>query len=134
MRKRRPCRICRCWFLPDKHVGDRQKVCSRESCQRERHRRESVVYRRRERDKVREQRIVASIRLDGVAEFDPAESGAVLTRLDWRRVRELVGPEVSIIIQQTGGVLALGMRELVRSEIGGIIAKHERVVRSRVRE
>ena len=39
MAKKRPCRICHIWFLPDKHAGDRQHVCSSDACQRERHRR-----------------------------------------------------------------------------------------------
>ena len=39
MGRTRPCRICRHWFHPHPRTGDRQHVCSRAACQRERHRR-----------------------------------------------------------------------------------------------
>jgi hypothetical protein len=34
--KKRPCRHCRRWFAPDARVGDRQRTCSREECQKAR--------------------------------------------------------------------------------------------------
>lgn len=37
--RKRPCKICRRWFLPDVRQKDRQKTCGREQCQREHHRR-----------------------------------------------------------------------------------------------
>lgn len=134
MRKKRPCRICRRWFLPDKHVGDRQEVCSRPECQRERHRRESVEYRRRERSKVREGRVVCRIRRDGVAESERPAEGSPLARLDWPGVRELVGLKHGVIIQETGKVILSGVRELVRSEVAGLIGKSQKVIKDGMRE
>jgi len=32
MLAKRPCRICRRWFQPDRRVGDRQRACSRPDC------------------------------------------------------------------------------------------------------
>lgn len=134
MRKKRPCRICRRWFLPDKHVGNRQKVCSRPECQRQRHRRESAEYRRRERGKDREVRLVSSIRRDGVAELERPSEGSALARLDWLRVRELVGLEQGVIIQETGRVILSGVRELVRMELAAFTGKSRQVMRSGARE
>ena len=37
-RRKRPCRECRRWFEPDARVGDRQRVCSRQECQKARRR------------------------------------------------------------------------------------------------
>ena len=37
--RKRPCKICRKWFLPHPRQGDRQKTCGRPECQREYHRR-----------------------------------------------------------------------------------------------
>jgi hypothetical protein len=34
--RKRPCRLCRRWFLPDPRLKDRQRVCSAEECQRKR--------------------------------------------------------------------------------------------------
>ena len=30
--KKRPCRICRKWFVPNPHVGNRQKTCGAKEC------------------------------------------------------------------------------------------------------
>jgi hypothetical protein len=38
-KRKRPCRICRRWFVPDPRVGERQHVCQRAACQAERQRR-----------------------------------------------------------------------------------------------
>jgi hypothetical protein len=38
MHKKRPCSMCRRWFVPDPRVGDRQRTCGAAECQRERHR------------------------------------------------------------------------------------------------
>ncbi len=34
---KRPCRICRKWFIPDPRLGDRQKTCGKETCKRKWH-------------------------------------------------------------------------------------------------
>lgn len=39
MPRKKPCIICRRRFLPNPHVGARQKTCGAKACQQERHRR-----------------------------------------------------------------------------------------------
>jgi hypothetical protein len=41
MFKKRPCRICRRWFMPNAKLKDRQKTCGDPQCQREWHRKKS---------------------------------------------------------------------------------------------
>ena len=36
--RKRPCRICRCWFTPHPRLKDRQKTCGTSHCKREWHR------------------------------------------------------------------------------------------------
>jgi hypothetical protein len=44
--RKRPCRICRRWYLPSTHQGDRQRnVCSSEACQGERRRQTQARWR-----------------------------------------------------------------------------------------
>jgi hypothetical protein len=38
--RKRPCKICRRWFLPDPRQEERHKTCGRPECQRELHRRQ----------------------------------------------------------------------------------------------
>ena len=63
--KKRPCRICRRWFLPDRRAGDRQKVCSGKECQRERHRRNCRIYHSHQCQDMKEGRVLARVRKDG---------------------------------------------------------------------
>ncbi len=35
--KKRPCRICRKWFIPDPRVGERQMTCGGQDCQKKWH-------------------------------------------------------------------------------------------------
>src|SRR6056297_2132233 len=42
--RKRPCRICKRWFLPDPRVKERQKTCGRPECQREWHRRKCAEW------------------------------------------------------------------------------------------
>lgn len=47
MRKKRPCGVCRKWFRPDARVGDKQKVCSAEACQKKRRQKTQAQWRAR---------------------------------------------------------------------------------------
>lgn len=62
MVRRRPCRICRRWFDPHPRVGERQRVCSDPSCQRERHRRSCEESRRKKPGGRREERLRGRLR------------------------------------------------------------------------
>ena len=59
--RKRPCKICRKWFLPNPRAGDRQRTCSEPACQRERHRRACSDWHRRNPDYDRESRLRARL-------------------------------------------------------------------------
>ena len=42
--KKRPCRICGRWFVPDPRLKDRQKTCADAQCKREWHRRKCAQW------------------------------------------------------------------------------------------
>ena len=48
--RKRPCSICRKWFLPDARQKGRQKTCGRPSCRRELHRRQCSKWNKRNPD------------------------------------------------------------------------------------
>lgn len=50
---KRPCCVCRRWFEPDPRLGERQRACFQDSCQRERHRRSCAKLREQDRRKER---------------------------------------------------------------------------------
>ena len=50
MLTKRPCRICRRWFVPDRRVGRRQRACSATACQIARRAGTQASWRRRNPD------------------------------------------------------------------------------------
>jgi hypothetical protein len=47
--KKRPCRICRKWFIPHPRVGKRQKTCGDHECMRKWHARKCAEWNRKNR-------------------------------------------------------------------------------------
>ena len=111
--RKRPCSICRRWFLPHPRAGKRQKVCSRSECQRERHRRACRAWHEREREAVREERLEKKLKkAGGGGEVDALMSSEV--------ARDAVPLEVRVFIGVVAGVLHLRMRDVVAREVGKI--------------
>lgn len=48
--RKRPCRICRRWFLPDPRQIGRQKTCGRAECKKEHHHRQCRQWNRKNPD------------------------------------------------------------------------------------
>lgn len=118
MTRKRPCRICRKWFLPHPQAGDREHVCSAASCQTERHRRACASWRRRHPEYDREDRLRR--RLLRAAESPPVPlAGDPLRGLDWQAARDAVGLQVAVTIEETAKVLHLWTRDAVRSQVVG---------------
>ena len=44
--RKRPCRVCKRWFIPHPRLKDRQKTCGDQQCQREWHRRKCEQWNR----------------------------------------------------------------------------------------
>ncbi len=48
--RKRPCKICRKWFMPDPRQSGRQKTCGDLACQKENHRRQCEQWNRKNPD------------------------------------------------------------------------------------
>jgi hypothetical protein len=116
MARKRPCRICRKWFLPHPRGGDRQHACSQPSCQGERHRRACAAWRRLHPDYDREDRLRRRLLRGGDAKT-PGLTADPLVRIDWAAARDVVGLQVAVTIEETGKVLHLWARDAVRSQL-----------------
>jgi hypothetical protein len=73
--KKRPCRICRKWFIPDPRLGVRQHTCGAEACQKEWHRKKCAEWNRKNRSYFKE--IYLRGRLESFG-TDPPESTPVV--------------------------------------------------------
>ena len=112
MRRKRPCRICRCWFVPHPRAAGRQHVCSRADCQRERHRRACRNWRQREGPAERAHRLRQRLLVAG-----DGRPTAVAPRVSWDAVRDAVGLEVAVILEEISRLLEDLVRDAVRRQV-----------------
>ena len=105
MARKRPCGVCRKWFVPNPRAGSRQRVCGEPSCQTERHRRACERWRGRNPDYDREDRLRRRL----VREEEPKAASALeadpLRRIDWGAARDAVGLQVAVTIEEAGRVI-----------------------------
>lgn len=126
MARKRPCRVCRKWFMPHARAGGRQRVCSGDACQRERHRRACDAWRERHPDYDVDRRLRDRVRVAVTA-------GAALTRdplaeVAWDVARDAVGAKVAVIVEETGKVLVGWARDAVHAQAAEITRKLGRVL------
>ena len=104
MLKKRPCTVCRKWFMPHPRLGDRQRTCADPACRRELHRRSCAAYREQEREAVQEERVRARIADD---------SGG----LDRAAVRDAIGLQQAVVLEEFARVLVPGTRDAFRAQV-----------------
>jgi hypothetical protein len=115
MRKKRPCGICRRWFLPRPHQVGRQATCSKK-CQREKHRRACCDWHRQNPEYDRERRLRGRVLKEGSAEDVALIRVDPLARLDESAVRDAIGLDSSVIIIETGEVIVDWVRDAIEEE------------------
>ena len=115
MTRKRPCRICRRWFIPHPRAGDRQRVCGAPECQRERHRRACANWRDREAAAEQTHRLRQRIRAHpgGVG----GAAVAAEQRVHWDAVRDAVGIQLAVIIEEITKVLGDWVRDAVGRQV-----------------
>ena len=109
MRRSRPCRICRRWFLPHPRSGTRQCVCPSRDCQRERHRRACRAWHARNPGYDREDRLRRRLWRE-MSEGAPA-------RLDWSAARDAVGLEVVVVMEEAAKEQGARVRDAVLRQL-----------------
>lgn len=121
--RKRPCSICRKWFLPDHRIGSRQYACSSLECQRERHRRNCTAWRMDNPDcSVGAERLRKRV----VPEEKNSKTGDPMRQVAWDVVRDATSMEHAVITEEIGKVLTSWMRDerdMQLVEIQGRIGK-----------
>lgn len=135
MARRKPCCICRRWFEANPRAGARQRACSAPECQRERHRRACAGWRGRNPDYDREDRLRRKLApkepmdaADGPVDPDP------LARVPWRVVRDAVGLEVAVVIEELGQHGVRWARDAVASKVLAVKGFSRQVAPSAARD
>jgi hypothetical protein len=104
--RRKPCRYCRKWFLPDSRVGERQRACSSETCQQQRRQHTQREWRARHPDYDVARRILAKCAQLAEAELPRPAPLSPLHRLPWDLAQDAMGIKASVFIEEFGKVLA----------------------------
>ena len=107
MLTKRPCRICRRWFVPDRRVGRRQRACSATACQIARRARTQASWRRRNPDyfiahRVQRRRLEAD---EAQAAVLPLVLPPPLSQLPWDLAQEEFGVAGTDFLGHLGRVL-----------------------------
>ena len=108
--KKRPCRICRKWFMPHPRAGDRQKVCHRASCQAERKRRSQRAWRERNPNYDQKRRLQQRLLVEAKEE---CPNPAPVDQVNWEVVEKVTGPAHRVVTESLGRLITAWCQNLV---------------------
>ena len=137
--RKRPCRVCGKWFMPDPRLGNRQKTCGAKECKRRWHAAKCAEWNKQNRSYFKE--IYLRSRLDppisdAVGPRSPPSSSRPNTPgrcpsplyLPRDAVQEVMGAQPLVIIEYIVRVLLRGVQEVIRAQHPEIANKSRRLV------
>lgn len=130
MLSKRPCRICRRWFLPSVRAGKRQRVCSEPGCQRERHRRNCADWHRRNPGYDQETRLRRRL----VPEAPRTNAATPLGAIDEDVARDAVGVETYVVTSEIARLTTEWVRDVVGRQVVGIKGQSGKLVPTAARD
>lgn len=125
---KRPCRICRKWFLPNPRLGDRQKTCGTTECQQQWHSRKCAEWNRKNRSYFQENYLKRRLESLVAAPSEPTPSASPppepeppfqpVPPLDYPRevVQEVIGAQQLVIIEYIVRLLKRSVQEVIVSQ------------------
>jgi hypothetical protein len=105
--RKRPCRVCKRWFIPHPRLKDRQKTCGNARCQREWHRRKCEQWNHNNVDYFKDNY------LDKKLEQTGTPQSRLKTGLPLCYVQQLIGTPQLIIIEYLSQLLLRRCRHLI---------------------
>jgi hypothetical protein len=120
--KKRPCRICRRWFLPNARLKDRQMTCGDYGCKREWHRKKCQEWNRANRDYFRAtylQKKLEAAQCDKSARAPTRAPPGGLSKsgLPFQFVQEVIGVQHVLIIEYLAQLLIRRFQEVLRGQL-----------------
>jgi hypothetical protein len=129
--KKRPCRICRKWFLPHARLGDRQKTCGESECQRQWHRRQCAKWNKENRSYFQEIHLRRRLEALSARSPDPPSDPqappcpppmvppAGPIPLDYPRdlVQEVIGAQQLVIVDYFLRLLLRGLQAAIKAQV-----------------
>lgn len=126
--RKRPCRICRRWFMPTPRLKDRQKTCGRPQCQREWHRKMCEKWNRENADYFRsnylQKKLEAATGGDQYSTIPQPErrvselpKSRFKSGLPQRYVQEVMGIQHLVIIEYFSQLLYQRFQEVIARQV-----------------
>jgi hypothetical protein len=126
--RKRPCRICRRWFMPDARLKDRQMTCADPECKRQWHRKKCAEWNKKNSDYFKANYLqkkldVATQSTNPSKSTQPGSSPSLTTRthlkvrLPLEVVQEVIGIEHLVIIEYFGQLLFRRFQEVLRRQV-----------------
>ena len=106
--RKRPCRVCKRWFIPHPRLKDRQKTCGSPQCRREWHRRKCEQWNHNNVDYFKDNY------LDKKLAVTATPRSRLKTGLPLCYVQQLIGTPQLIIIEYLSQLLIGRCRHLIR--------------------
>jgi hypothetical protein len=122
--RKRPCRICGKWFMPNPRLGDRQKTCGADACKRQWHTAKCAEWNRQNHAYFKE--IYLRSRLEAAssyaAESSPPPRPPTPVRapsplhIPQEVVQEVMGAQQAVIIEYIVRLLLRGVQEVISTQ------------------
>jgi hypothetical protein len=135
--RKRPCRICGKWFMPNPRLGDRQKTCGTDACKRQWHTAKCAEWNKQNRAYFKE--IYLRSRLEAASSY-AAESSSPSPRppapargpsplhIPQEVVQEVMGAQQAVIIEYIVRLLLRGVQEVISTQHLEISSESGRLV------
>lgn len=126
-RRKRPCGECLRWFEPDARVGDRQRVCGREECQKARRKENQSDWREEHPGYFIAWRAKERAARTPPDDPEPPRVPPPLTRLPWELAQEEFGSVGADFLASLGRLLVIHAKDEMRAEVAdskGEFGKH----------
>lgn len=111
---KRPCSICRRWFMPHPRLKDRQRTCGNPTCKKEWHRRKCAEWNQRNGDYFRTNYLQK--KLDSRATTGQIKS-RLKTGLPIRYVQEVIGTQQLVIMEYLAQLMVQRFQEVIRRQL-----------------
>jgi hypothetical protein len=118
--KKRPCRVCKKWFVPNPRFGSRQKTCGAKECQNKWHAKKCSQWNRKNRAYFQSNYLSKKLKTvqnqgssPGKSHFQLPESGKIL-KLPREVIQEVIGAQQFVIAEYLTRVLLRSVQEVIR--------------------
>ena len=126
--KKRPCRICRRWFIPNARLKDRQMTCADPKCKREWHRRKCAEWNKDNSDYFKSnylQKKLEAATASGKPPKPLPPKSRLKSGLPLEYVQEVIGIQHLVIIEYFGQLLFRRFQDVLKAQLV-VITKESR--------